>query len=188
MAVLLRAIVMLLVLVGLPAAWVYYGPLPPGPQRMVDQVIEAAKASANWAKGSTVVASDQHDLSTPTAPVFNASSRTLFDPQVVPAAGSAPLVTETNRAAIGETITTQIEPELSLLRSMGAEEYVLERWGADQQLFRFRCAISLGGNDELTRQFEAVAADPIATVREVVGEVTSWQNARATQLDGPQWR
>ena len=34
---------MLAVLVGLPAAWVYYGPLPPRAQRVVDRFVAAAK-------------------------------------------------------------------------------------------------------------------------------------------------
>ena len=34
MPVVMRATIMLLILVGLPAAWVYYGPLPPNAQRV----------------------------------------------------------------------------------------------------------------------------------------------------------
>ena len=48
MATLFRAAVMLSVLVGLPAAWIYYGPLPTGAQRVVDRFVAIAKEATGW--------------------------------------------------------------------------------------------------------------------------------------------
>ena len=77
----------------------------------------------------------------------------------------------------------EMEMHLSLLKSLGVAQYSLEKWG---QGYRFKCALPIGDNPDFTRQFEAIDADPLATVRQVVGEVTSMQNAR---LDtGTLWR
>ncbi len=48
MVVFFRAIVMLAVLVGLPAAWIYYGPLPSGAQRAVDRAVEVVRNATGW--------------------------------------------------------------------------------------------------------------------------------------------
>jgi hypothetical protein len=72
-------------------------------------------------------------------------------------------------------MNSEIQPHLALLKKLGAANYSLERWGEG---YRFKCAIPLGENVDFTRHFEAIDADPLASVRQVVGEVTSWQNAR----------
>ena len=71
----------------------------------------------------------------------------------------------------------QVEPLLQQLRSRGVAEYSLEKWGSNGQLYRFRCAMPLAQNDAFTRQFEAVASDPVAPIEQVVGEVAKWQTA-----------
>lgn len=183
MAVLLRAVVMIVALVGLPAAWVYYGPLPPGPQRIVDRALEVARTSLGWdepdAPGRAPAATLPSPVAATLGPSLVAATPVRYDTQVTPAISTA-LTTRDQQA-----LTAEMEPHLSLLRALGAAEYTLEHWGADSQLYRFRCAIALGAGDDVTRQFEAVAADPAAAVREVVGEATSWQNAREGST---QWR
>jgi hypothetical protein len=52
MMTMFRAVVMLAVLVGLPAAWIYYGPLPTGAQHAVDRLMAAAKEAVGWNKSS----------------------------------------------------------------------------------------------------------------------------------------
>jgi hypothetical protein len=68
-----------------------------------------------------------------------------------------------------------MEMHLSLLKKLGVARYSLEKWGTG---YRFKCSLPLGDNPEFARQFEVIDADPLVTVRQVVGEVTSWQNAR----------
>lgn len=48
MTVFFRASVMLLTLVGLPAAWIYYGPLPTGAQKVVNRFVDVARDALGW--------------------------------------------------------------------------------------------------------------------------------------------
>jgi len=219
MATAFRAIVMLVVLVGLPAAWVYYGPLPPAAMGVIQRTVATAKQSVGWDATVATTASPK------TAPQFDASivqaTRVLqqqavleqaalplqpqaaLPPQPQAALPPQPLMRDARFSLASATVpvaepirepaapvppaapepadgelTRQLEPHLSLLRSLGAAEYTLEDWGGKGQLYRFCCAVALGENDDHTRQFEAVDADPLRAVHQVVGEVTSWQNAR----------
>jgi len=201
MATVFRAVVMLVVLVGLPSAWVYYGPLPPSAMGVLERTVATAKQSFGW---NEQVTTTRWTADSPkTAPRFDAllaqSTQALQqqaaveqaalplrpvtrDAQFSLASATVPASNLASKsvapAAVDEELARQLEPHLSLLRSLDAAEYTLENWGGDGQLYRFRCAVALGGNDDHTRQFEAVHADPLRAVHEVVGEVTSWQNAR----------
>ena len=182
MAVFFRALVMLLTLVGLPAAWVYYGPLPAGAQCVVDRFVEVAQDAVGWKRPATVDSLGQrqvsalHDQVLPTPNEHGLVSQAKFE-------GSAPPVQLVGVAeglpSVSPTATTNLSSEmemhLSLLKRLGVAQYALEKWGAG---YRFKCAVPLGDNPDFTRQFEAIHDDPLATVRQVVGEVTSWQNAR----------
>ena len=204
MATTFRATVMLAVLVGLPAAWVYYGPLPPAAMGVIERTIASAKQSCGWS--SPTPAASWNSEVPKTAPRFDASiaraTRALRqqtsnsgpepptravtrDPQFSLASATVPVDAPAPSApvAVEGDLARQLEPHLSLLRSLDAAEYTLENWGGGGQLYRFRCAITLSENDDHTRQFEAIDADPLRAVHQVVGEVTSWQNAR--RLDAP---
>lgn len=201
MATAFRAIVMLVVLVGLPAAWVYYGPLPPAAMGVIERTVASAKQSLGW--GESPQAPAWSEASPKTAPRFDATfAQANHNLRQREAAGAAPLPTPpvmrdsrfslasatvaappqpANPLAVDDTLAQKLEPHLSLLRSLDAADYTLERWGANGQLYRFRCSVTLGGNDDHTRQFEAMDADPLRAVHQVVGEVTAWQNARHAQ-------
>jgi hypothetical protein len=177
-----RAGVMLSALVGLPAAWVYYGPLPPHAQRVVDRFVAAAKEATGWdrttpsrdeapaAEAPAFVIGDH--ASVVEAPHFSSAPAPLTSAiHAVPSSGN-------NAGADGLTVKPGIEPLLQRLRQLGAAHYVLEPWGVEQKLFRFRCEMPLADSDTMTQQFEAIAADPAASVEQVVAEVSSWQVAR----------
>ncbi len=155
MATTIRAAIMLAVLMGLPAAWVYYGPLPDRAQMAVDRFVGVAKEAVGWLK---------HDPA-PTAQVAASGAPEFADPL-------------TAEAAI-PTLAQRLEPRLARLRTLGVEEYVLEPWGAGNRLYRFRCEMPLAAGGQATEQFEAVAADPQASIEQVVADVSSWQTARA---------
>jgi hypothetical protein len=111
------------------------------------------------------------DAALPTPlPVASAAAATTQ-----PAAAARPLAN-----ASAASIQEKVEPLLEQLRQLGVMEYVLERWG-DGSLYRFRCAMPLGAGPELTQQFEAVTADPEASVEEVVAQIASWQMARRNE-------
>lgn len=182
MAVFFRALVMLVTLVGLPAAWVYYGPLPNGAQRVVDRFVEVAQNALGWKRPATVDSLDaqktpvrfNETLPTPRerAVVSQAKYEGLRPPvQLTGATQDLPATDSTAPSAP----QGEMEMHLSLLKKLGVAQYALEKWGAG---YRFKCAVPLGDNPDFTRQFEAIDADPLATVRQVVGEVSSWQNAR----------
>jgi len=166
MAVLLRAIVMLLVLVGLPAAWVYYGPLPPGAQRAVDRVLEIVKETTGWQQTAT-----QPKEPNSAAPRFQTATQSA--PAFAAPLPSSPLTSPTK-----SILSERAEPLLQRLRSLGASQYALEKWGQEGQLFRFRCAMPLAKNKQFTQQFEAVANSPLDSIEQVVVEVAHWQTAR----------
>ena len=176
----IRAAIMLTVLVGLPAAWLYYGPLPPQVQRVVDRLVDSARESLGWSGGEAV---DQASKVPP-----------RFDPNFQMATHETPLPGgerlgegQPSTGSFGPspgpalrgrgTASGQIEPLLAQLRAMGASEYYLEHWGTGG-LLRFRCEMPLAEGTELTRQFEAVAADQQEAIRKVVEEVAAWHRER----------
>jgi len=159
MAVMMRAMVMLLILVGLPAAWVYYGPLPPRAQRVADRVVELAQDALGWEQPQSAEA-------TITAPRYGT--------EIVEATPLEPTI----GTAIENREAEQVEPLLVRLRGLGVLEYHLEKWGNSGQMYRFRCAMPLAQSDEVTRQFEAVTDNPKASIEQVVREVSHWQTAR----------
>ena len=159
MATFCRALVMLSVLVGLPAAWIYYGPLPPQAQRVVDRVVSTAKGAVGWDKQAARPAEPQTQTG-------EAPSAPIAAPPV------APPLTATPKPP---TFAERVEPLLAELRQLGVAEYALERWGDSGKLYRFRCEMPLRASAQLTQQFEAVAADPQLSVEQVVAEVSQWQ-------------
>lgn len=194
MATLFRATVMLSVLVGLPGAWIYYGPLPTGAQRVVDRVVAIAKETAGWEKAeakprptwdftkSEPIASERLGGGTGGTEVMNsparyAESRSVESPGASLEIGKALPAIEPPPAKAPTTLAERVEPLLTQLRQYGVAEYALERWGGDGKLYRFHCEMPIAGGS-LTQQFEAVAANPEASVEQVVAEVAQWRTAR----------
>lgn len=159
MPVFLRAIVMLAVLVGLPAGWAYFGPLPPSAQRVVDRVVDSAKGLIGTGQEAT--------------PALDLKSAPTFDQLTDVSQSQQPQAADSATATPSEFASL-----LEQLRSLGAAEYRLQKWGQDGQLYRFRCEMPLAESTEVTRHFEAVGSDPVASIAQVVGEVALWYNAR----------
>ncbi len=170
MVVMMRALVMLLILVGLPAAWVYYGPLPPRAQQVADRVVELAQDALGWEH------SQSSAEETITAPRYNTNIGA--EPFLERTAGVAVERLESNGISRG---TEQVEPLLERLRGLGVSQYSLEKWGNAGQMYRFCCAMPLAQSDEVTRQFEAVTDNPKGSIEQVVAEVSRWQTARLSQ-------
>lgn len=164
----IRATVMLAVLVGLPAAWVYYGPLPDHAQRVVDRFVAAAKEAVGWKDGHA--RSPKPLAAAATAP---ASAAAAPSPSPVVASTPAPML-----APAPPTLAERMEPLLAELKKCGVAEYALEPWGSERRLYRFHCEMPIGGSDKVTEQFEAIAADPQASIAQVVADVASWRASR----------
>ncbi len=199
MATTFRAIVMLAVLVGLPAAWIYYGPLPTGAQRVVDRVMAAAKESIGWNKSSD--ARDRWVRVEELKPAAPRQAEATVVPAVHVEEVTPPLLATRGGEHLAErdgytcadgkacagsgvssgppTLADRLDPLLARLRHLGAIEYALEHWGEGGKLYRFHCEMPVGAT-QLTQQFEAVAADPQKSVEQVLAEVGSWQLSRQT--------
>ena len=184
MATLFRAAVMLSVLVGLPGAWIYYGPLPTGAQRVVDRFVAIAKEATGW-KETEATPTPTWDF-TKSAPIvgeglgenpggMNPPARYAEAPPLQ-IGGALPLP-EASPELAPSTLKERLKPLLQQLKQYGVAEYALHRWGVDGKLFRFHCEMPIGGGS-LTQQFEAVAANPEASVEQVVAEVSQWRTAR----------
>ena len=180
MATAFRALVMLSVLVGLPAAWIYYGPLPPAAQQVVNRLVTVAKEAAGW---------EPREDKAPTVEEWTlAKSHAAASTAATTGAGEAaggvaqteapPLMSSELVEQKSLTFAEQMEPLLARLRQFGAAGYALERWGVGGNLYRFHCEMPLGSSAEVTQQFEAIAADPQSSVEQVVAEIADWQLAR----------
>jgi hypothetical protein len=166
---------MLSTLVGLPAAWIYYGPLPPQAQQVANRLVSVAKEALGWDGRAEEVEPGEtwvHAAATPAGRASEASSSGAPQP-AAPAQARGPVV-EPKPLSFAE----RVEPLLARLRQFGVAEYALERWGNDGDLYRFRCEMPLSPHVELTQQFEAVAADPQLSVEQVVAEVATWRLAQ----------
>jgi hypothetical protein len=144
---------------------------------VVDRFVEVAQDALGWkhpakvdSLGAEKTPARFNDI-LPTPPDRPIVSQAKFEGTRTPVqlAGAA-IIEPTAPANQGE-----MQMHLSLLKKLGVAQYALEKWGAG---YRFKCSVPLGDNPDFARQFEAIDADPVASVRQVVGEVTSWQNAR----------
>ncbi len=167
----IRAVIMLSVLVGLPAAWVYYGPLPPRAQRVVDRFVTAAKEAVDWDRA-------EGEPSGGSSSVVGIEAERVT---VRPVAAATSPVQQTGSSEEGD-LARRVEPLLAKLRELGVAEYALEPWGGARQLYRFHCEMPLAGNAQFTEQFEAIAADPRESVAQVVADVASWHASRTTAM------
>lgn len=197
MATMLRAAIMLGALVGLPAAWMYYGPLPPEAQRTVDRFVAATKEAVAWdqwtaARGESPKRAPEAAVAAPgvagewlEAPSF--APEVPARPALVPlrevhAAAVRPGGANPAPATAAEAIAARVEPWLAQLRSLGVAAYALEPWGGEQRMYRFHCEMPLTPGGQATEQFEAIAAEPEATVRQVASDVASWHAARSLAM------
>ena len=164
MATVFRASIMLAVFVGGAGAWVYYGPLPDKAQQIADRLVADTQRLIGWAP------SGDSSQATKSAPRFD---HNLAVPQttILP-----------SEALPSEGLQAEMEPLLARLRSLGAVEYVLENWGTGG-FFRFHCAMPVARNDNLTRQFEAIASDELSAIRQVVEEVVASRSRSRQTLE-----
>ena len=71
-----------------------------------------------------------------------------------------------------------LDPFVSIqnsLRQQGATYYLLETVGGQQPNYRFYCKMSIGGNPNYTRPFEASDADPLRAMSLVLQQVEAWR-------------
>jgi hypothetical protein len=167
---------MLSALVGLPAAWIYLGPLPLEAQRLASRLVTAAKEAIGLTNGGP--STEPWVRVAPARPAPKAAEESSA-PVVAISTAPPPLVAPRTAPAKPPTLADRLDPLLARLRQLGAAEYALEHWGEGGTFYRFHCEMPVGAT-QLTQQFEAIAADPQNSVEQVVAEVTSWQLSRQT--------
>ena len=98
---------------------------------------------------------------------FGGSSAPLQPPPADPSLGNLPIGLPVAAAELRDI--------QERLRELGATYYLLESWGSDQQLFRFYCKVAVGGNADYTHWFEAIHADPLQAMQQVLRRVEAWR-------------
>jgi hypothetical protein len=84
-----------------------------------------------------------------------------------------------NSPNLAVTNTSSLTMLLTRLAELGGIDPALEPWGTSGNLYRFRCRAALADSPQITRHFEAVAAEQLVAVENVVAEVQSWRAERA---------
>lgn len=194
MKTLFRAVVMFGVLVGGPAAWMYYGPLPPSAQRAVDRFVAAAKETIDWEHlDFSSFAFDKRQApksarplraaarALPAAPPFDSSAEQTRAPSFADLSGKSAAATSSASTLAPKPINpmAELEPLLSRLRECQVVGYSLQRWGVSGEYYRFSCDMPLTSEHQMTEHFEAIAESPIAAVNQVVRDVAAWEAGRS---------
>lgn len=198
-----RAIVMVAAGVIVVKGWQLYGPtteqvksfgvrsiemanvawnnlLPTGPEStaaVADPRLSAATAPAPaTATAPTSVIEPAPLLSVPGGEVGDAAAGVAATDAVV-----APATEDFKAALLPAGVTDRLPPLLSRLEELGATDPQLAPWGSSGEIYRFCCRATLADTPGFSRHFEAVAAEPLSAVEQVVAKVEAW---RATQRDG----
>jgi hypothetical protein len=98
--------------------------------------------------------------------------------QAAPSAESLGSVWQ-NSANLAATDTSALTMLLTRLAELGGTDPALEPWGNSGNLYRFRCRATLTDSPQVTRHFEAVAAEQLVAVENVVAKIQSWRAERA---------
>ena len=91
---------------------------------------------------------------------------------VVEPVGIANLATPQTGAAKEASRQRAVERRL---RELGATSYALEKWGSDGKLYRFQSEVAVHDDPNFHRNFQAIAADPLLAMREVLDQIERWR-------------
>lgn len=129
------------------------------------------------AAASTTSSTPPATLSIPTTTLGEAPRFAAGSPTVEPPTAAALSVSPANPADAA-LVSTQFDGIPSRLQALGATYYVLESWG-NQQQYRFFCKMAVGGDADYTHCFEAIEADPLQAMRQVMRQVEAWRSETA---------
>jgi hypothetical protein len=80
-----------------------------------------------------------------------------------------------NADSLPAGVSDSLPPLYSRLEELGASDPELGTWGSTGQMYRFCCRAALADTPAFARHFEAVAAEPLAAVEQVVAKVEAWR-------------
>jgi hypothetical protein len=113
------------------------------------------------------------------APLFSATpSEVQGDRASVSAVAAVPPAAAdvADAASLPAGVADRLPPLFSRLEALGVTDPQLAPWGLSGQMYRFCCRASWAGTPAFTRHFEAVAAEPLSAVEQVVAKVEAWRN------------
>ena len=87
-------------------------------------------------------------------------------------------------AAAPRSLEARLQELGTRLQQLGATYYVLETWGNQQQLYRFYCKVAVAGNADYTHCFEAVHAEPLQAMLQVLRQVETWREGGRRRAEG----
>ncbi|MEX0939172.1 MAG: hypothetical protein WDZ59_15025 [Pirellulales bacterium] len=156
----------------------YTPPGAPGPSEPVHRETPAAPAEQanDGADDLLKVGRHGHDgqhADRTTSPTPDGNSPEQLDPFRENPSDSA------REAATGPPPSAEADAELAAvqhrLRSLGATQYTLEKWGQGSPLFRFQCDVAIADNPDHCRHFEATQRTPEHAMTAVLQQVESWR-------------
>lgn len=173
MVTLLRAAVMLIVLVGLPAGLIFYDQLPVEARTAIGNVVKLGREQLGWETADAAKTQAVPEPNTDDPALWGASveEQPVTPPPMVPGHEIA----EQQHESQAES---DLEPLLRQLRGLGVKQYELKTWGEAEQFYRFQCEMPLSEASPLVQQFEAVTVDPHESVAQVVAEIALWHADR----------
>jgi hypothetical protein len=182
---LFRAVIMVSVLAIAAKGWHLYGPSHEQMAALVVQAVELGDSLLGKFREQSPPSVDPRSGTTPLVAVPGqppSGQQRLPLAETTPPAGgtvllvsaalpSAPLPSQSAGA------DARLEAALARLEQLGVGQHDLRPWGAGGQLSRFCCSATWGGAPGYNRHFEAVAAEPLSAVQQVVDQVAAWRAA-----------
>jgi hypothetical protein len=198
MTTLYRFVVMVAVGIIVVTGWKHFGPSTEQVKSFAVAGMEKAKAAWNESADgpdADVAAADprtatQSLVAETPPPVSDTTSQPpAAAPQLVPLAnsgqdalfGAGTSTVEAPGQSGAEAGAGGVEPMLAKLQQIGGADAKVVEWGSSGELYRCSCRAKSDASP-LARHFEAVAAEPVAAVEQVVAKVEAWRNQQQNVL------
>jgi hypothetical protein len=159
---------------------------PRGAGRLVEASPNARIGSTSQVQATAHANPPPDDWESDLAPAASTPGNLSREPAVV-----APLMFSQSVPSAESSTSTALQPSIFLaedanpltmllrrLEELGGIEPALEPWGESGNLYRFCCRATLADNPQITRHFEAVAAEQLIAVESVVAKVQLWRAER----------
>ncbi len=186
-----RAVIMLSVLAVVVKGWMLYGPSREQVSSLGVRAIELGDSLLGRFRDPEPTAADPQLEPPPfvATPVVPGSPAQRLPAPISPPVGEVQLASAAEPAvpafaqspappaAQPAAADTPIEAALAQLEQLGAGQHQLQPWGSGGQLYRFCCSAAWGDAPGYSRHFEAVAAEPLTAVEQVVNQVAAWRAA-----------
>jgi hypothetical protein len=198
MTTLYRFVVMAAVGIIVVTGWKHFGPSTEQVKSFAVAGMEKAKAAwnasadgpdANVAVADPRTATQSLVAETPPSVNGTTSQPPAAAPQLVPLAnsgqdalfGADTSTVEAPAQSVAEAGAGGLQPLLAKLQQIGGADAKVVEWGSSGELYRCSCRAKSDASP-LARHFEAVAAEPVAAVEQVVAKVEAWRSQQQNVL------